>query len=121
MLPAVLLAGVKMLPAMLPTAAIVWRWCYHRCVAMLPLVRDGAAMARRCCYHGGTAVLPAGTVMLPTGVDVLPALLHAEVDELPATPHTGVEVLQEPFVMPRAGEVSRWSSVRRWSWRWSRR
>jgi hypothetical protein len=69
-----------------------WRW-------------RGAAMARRCCYHGGTVVLPAGAT-------VLLAALHTVVKELPAAPHTGVDVLPTRdevlpvwFVMLRAGEA----------------
>jgi hypothetical protein len=63
----------------------------------------GAAMARQCCYHGGTVVLPAKAVALHTVVNELPAVPHTRVD----VPPTGDEdkVLQVWFVMLRAGDA----------------
>jgi hypothetical protein len=101
MLPAVLLAGVEMLPAvLLPTAAIVWRRCYRRCVAVLPWHADAATMVARRCYQpggGATGGAAGGAASAAREgwrcyLPELTALMHAEVDKLPAALYTGVDV-----------------------------
>jgi hypothetical protein len=106
--------------------------CYHGTAMLLPWWHDGATSrggdavggatggAASAATEGWRCYLPEFTRCRRCYLLELTALLHAEVDELPAAPYTGVnvllagdEVLQVRFVMPCAGEVSRRSSVRR--------